>query len=253
MPVGPTVRAAPTPTAPGVGTVGSTVAVVLIVEDDPAQRAALERALSRAGYPVAVAATGTELRELAEHHPAALVLVDLGLPDVDGIELCRRLAVWPGSPIIVVSGDGDERTMVAALDAGATDFVAKPFRREELLARVRAALRERSQRARPPEEVLTVGDVVVDASAHEVTLAGRPADFSARQFSVLEQLMRNEGRLVTHAALTGRPRGEEPTPSELGALRIVISRVRKLLGTGPDRPVIATEAHVGYRLLAPES
>lgn len=227
--------------------------VVLCVEDDPAQRVFLAEHLDAAGYHVVTAADGAAAAAALLDTVPHVILLDLGLPDIDGVELCRRVVEWPGSPVIVVSAERLEDRMVAALDAGARDYVTKPFSPVVLAARLRATLRERAPERRTlTGDVLTLGDVVLDVGAHELRLAGEVADLHARPFAVLEQLLRHEGTLLPYAVLVGRRRGDAVTESETQALRIVVSRIRKVLGTGPDRPVLLTEPRVGYRLVAPE-
>jgi two-component system KDP operon response regulator KdpE len=227
--------------------------VVLCVEDDETQLAYLGEHLDAAGYEVAAAnsAKATDVA-LAEAVPHA-ILLDLGLPDVDGVELCRRLVTWPGCPVIVVSAERFEERMIAALDAGARDYVTKPYSLPLLEARLRAALRDTDPARRTiVGDVLVSGDVVLDSGAHELAIADTSVHLHARGFAVLEMLLRNAGQLLPYAVLVGRRRGEPVTEAETQALRIVISRVRKALGTGPRRPQIVTEARIGYRLVGPE-
>jgi two-component system KDP operon response regulator KdpE len=227
--------------------------VVLCVEDDETQLAHLGEHLDAAGYDVttATSAKATYLA-LAEAVPHA-ILLDLGLPDVDGVDLCRRLVAWPGCPVIVVSAERFEERMIAALDAGARDYVTKPYSAPLLEARLRAALRDTDPARRAiVGEVLVAGDVVLDSGAHELAIDDEPVHLHARGFAVLEMLMRNAGQLLPYAVLVGKRRGEPVTEAETQALRIVISRVRKVLGTGPRRPQIVTEARIGYRLVGPE-
>lgn len=227
--------------------------VVACVEDDQEQRALLAEYLERSGYHVEVASTGAAaVALLADLQPDAM-LVDLGLPDADGVELCQRFSTWPACPIVVISADHREDRIVAALDAGASDYVTKPYSTTVLAARLRAAMRDRDPAQRTlVAEVVELGDLVLDIGAHQVFVEGQLVDLPARPFAVLELLARNEGGLVPFAALVGRRRGEAPTSEDLRALRIAVSRIRKALGSGPHRPIIVTEQRVGYRLLAPD-
>lgn len=227
---------------------------VLCVEDEPGQRAFLTEQLEAAGYHALAVADGASADEaLVATRPHA-ILLDLGLPDVDGVELCRRLAAWPGCPVIVVSAERLEDRIVAALDAGARDYVTKPFSSPVLTARLRAAIRDHSPTRRTlTDDVLRLGDVSLNVGAHELRVAGAPVELHARPFAVLEQLMRYEGMLIPYAVLIGKRRGDRVTNSETQALRIVVSRIRKALGSGPHRPRVDTEPRVGYRLVAPDS
>jgi two-component system KDP operon response regulator KdpE len=227
--------------------------VVLCIEDDAAQRVLLCERLEASGYVVHAAVNGAAAELAVAGVIPHAILLDLGLPDIDGIELCRRLVVWPGSPIIVVSADRLEERVIAALDAGASDYVTKPFSPAVLEARLRAVLRERNPGRRTLDgEVLTVGDLVLDAGSHELIADGERLQIHTRPFALLEVLMRNEGVLLPYAVLVGRRRGDRVTKSETQALRIAISRVRKAIGTGPQRPSVVTEPRVGYRLVGPE-
>jgi two-component system KDP operon response regulator KdpE len=233
---------------------GSLDRQVLVVEDDPTQQQLIADQLERHGYHVEVAASGAAAQQaLGSLHPDAAI-VDLGLPDTDGVDLCRRIAIWPGCPVVVVSGDHDDHRIVAALDAGASDYVTKPYSEAVLDARLRAAIRDRDPAQRTiVADILQAGDLVLDIGAHQAFVDGEPIDLHARPFGVLELLMRQEGALVPLATLVGRPRGTSPTAEELRALRIVISRIRKAIGVGPRRPALLTEHRVGYRLARPDA
>ncbi|HWL41372.1 MAG TPA: response regulator transcription factor [Ilumatobacter sp.] len=232
---------------------GSTDApTILCVDDDPAQRMFLAEHLEAAGYRVVAVADGSgAAAALVDTTPHA-ILLDLGLPDIDGVELCHRLVEWPACPVIVVSADLREHRMVEALDAGAVDYVTKPFSPAVLEARLRVALRERDPARRIVSgDVLRVGDVVLDAGSHEVTVGGVVTHLHARPFALLEQLMRHEGLLLPYAVLVGKHRGDALSEPETQALRIAISRVRKALGAGPERAQVLTEPRAGYRLVGP--
>ena len=233
---------------------GSERTVVLCIEDDAAQRVYLTEHLEAAGYDVITAADGAAASAVLRDTVPHVILLDLGLPDIDGVELCRRLVEWPGSPVLVVSADRLEERMVAALDSGARDYVTKPFSPAVLAARLRGALRDHAPARRTlTGDVLALGDVVVDVGAAELRVDGETVPLHARPFAVLEQLLRHEGVLLPYAVLLGKRRGDPVTESEAQALRVVVSRIRKALGTGPRRPAVLTESRVGYRLAAPES
>jgi len=222
---------------------------LLVVEDDPAMLNVLAAGLGARGYGVRTATTGdAALRALDEEPPAAIV-VDLGLPDVDGIELCRRIRERSAVPIIVVTADGAEDRKVQALDSGADDYVTKPFSMKELLARIRVALRHSAARsAGGPDDVCSVGDVVVDIGHHSVTVADRTVDLTPTEFDLLALLARHPGRVLTHQRLLSEvwgPSGE----GHVEYLRVYARALRKKLVEHPDRPRLVTEPGVGYRLV----
>lgn len=225
---------------------------MLVVEDDEAQSFVLRSTLEARGLKVTVAASGLEaLRFLAVREPQ-LAIVDLGLPDFDGVELCRRIRLIIRSPIIVLTADRDEQRMVTALDCGADDYVTKPYSPEMLMARIRVAMRHAAQLVGSMDATrFAVGDLEVDVEAHLATAGGRPLELSPRQFRLLTALVRNAGLVLTHKQLVMITSvGAIDGPGSDG-LRGAISHLRKRLGTGPDRPRIVTEPHVGYRLLPP--
>ena len=180
---------------------------------------------------------------------ADVVLLDLGLPDGDGIDLCRDLRDWFLNPIIVITAEGDETRLVDALDAGADDYVTKPFSMPELLARIRVALRHLAQRSSPTDpERITVGDLTIDSGAYVAQADGRSLDLTPKEFQLLVLLARNPGRLVRHTTIL-----EQVWRDGVGSpdsLRVHMTKLRKKLGTGPERPQIQTETGVGYRLVA---
>ncbi len=226
--------------------------LVLVVEDDPGLQRLLHTTLELRGLRVVSVGDGAGALRFVELHDPQLVILDLGLPDFDGIELCRRLRATQRCPIVVVTADGDEGRMVAALDHGADDYVTKPFGIEVLMARVRVALRHAAALAASVEEDrLELGDLVVDVPAHLATADGSPIELSPRQFRLLVALVRNEGRILTHQQLAQVAAGDVELATTDG-LRGAMSHLRKRLGTGPRRPRIETEPHVGYRLIAPD-
>ncbi|WP_116996792.1 response regulator transcription factor [Desertimonas flava] len=227
--------------------------LVVCIEDEPHHLRTLAGALCGDGYRVEAAVSASDARDLLEHTTPDLVVLDLGLPDMDGVELCRRLVVWPAAPVIVVSADHDDRTIVAALDAGASDYITKPFASSVLLARVRVALRPTAITPGGRDDVVSVGDLTLDPAAHRVVADGREVELRPSEFDLLERLMRHCGALVTHGSLVGRSRGDDPSATELNSLRIAVSRLRRQLGVGPRRPTIVTEAGYGYRLVPPEA
>ena len=226
--------------------------LVLVVDDEPGIVRALSAALSARGHAVAVAVSGAEALSLAATRSPAVVILDLGLPDIDGIEVCRRIRTWTDTPIIVLTAEGAESRKVEALDEGADDYVTKPFSTPELLARVRVALRHRrvaEPAARPA--VLEVGDLVVDMAAHRVTVAGADVDLTPKEFGLLAALARHPGRVITHRMLLQEVWGPE-YGTETQYLRVYASQLRKKLGDTSARQRLVTEPGVGYRLVAPE-
>ena len=180
-------------------------------------------------------------------------MLDLGLPDFDGVELCRRIRQTQRCPIIVVTADGDEGRMVAALDIGADDYITKPYKPDLLMARVRVALRHANALAGLAEETtFQLGDLFVDVEAHMALADGREIELSPRQFRLLTALMRNAGRVLTHKQLAMVTSADGDEVVNADGLRGAMSHLRKRLGTGVQRPRIITEPHVGYRLVAPD-
>ncbi len=226
--------------------------LVLVVDDEPPMRNLLRIILGTSGMRAIEAASGAEAIERAAEHNPDVVLLDLGLPDVDGIEVTRRLREWMLAPILVVSARGREEDKVGALDAGANDFLTKPFGNGELLARLRVWLRE-TARAAPgsDESVIEVGELRIDLAGHLVHLAGREIHLSPTEFKLLATLMRNRGRVMTHAQLlraTWGPRCEERTQY----LRVYMGHLRQKLEQDVACPrYLLTEPGVGYRLVAP--
>lgn len=223
---------------------------MLLVEDDPAVAEVVATALRARGNVVEVATTGRQALELASAHEPDVIVLDLGLPDIDGADVCRQLRRWFLNPIVVLSADGDEGRKVAALDGGADDYLTKPFSMPELLARVRVALRHRDAVATALDPGgVAIGDLYVDTAAHVATAGGETLGLARKEFALLAVLARNAGRLLTHAYLVAQVWGE-PAVDKTEALRGLVTQVRKRLGEGPERPRLVTEVGVGYRLLA---
>jgi len=229
------------------------VTTVLVVDDEPAMLRVLRVALDARGYQVRTAMTGqAAIDEVATHAPD-LVMLDLGLPDIDGVEVCRRIRSWSEVPILVLSAEGADDRKVRALDEGADDYVTKPFSMPELLARVRVALRHRPSNGTTDEPaVLEVGDVRVDVAHHEVAVAGGAVDLTPKEFGFLALLARWPGRVLTHRMILQEVWGPE-YGSETQYLRVYASQLRKKLGDDPANPRLITEPGVGYRLVAPRT
>jgi len=223
---------------------------VLVVDDEPQIRRSLRVALRANGYAVDEAATGEAALDQAASQPPELVILDLGLPDIDGVEVCRRLREWTQLPVIVLSAHGDEEAKVRALDEGADDYVTKPFSVPELLARMRVALRHAALAADRTGRVLCAGDVKIDLARRLVTRAGSDVHLTPTEYGLLRYLAEHAGRVVTHGQLLRSAFGsgyEDAT----GNLRVYVASLRKKLEADPGQPrVIVTEPGVGYRLRA---
>ena len=223
-------------------------ALVLVVDDEPQILRALETNLRGAGYEVATAATAERALSTAAMRPPDAVILDLVLPDGSGIEVCRELRSWSSAPILVLSVLGDEAEKVAALDAGADDYVQKPFGIDELLARLRALLR----RAAPSgEPVLEIGELELDLEKRLVTVGGRRVQLTPNEFDLLRVLAQNEGKLMTHPAILREVWGPAYS-AESHYLHVYVSQLRRKLEDDPARPrYLLTEAGAGYRLVNP--
>jgi two-component system KDP operon response regulator KdpE len=224
-------------------------AVILVVDDEPAILRALQVLLGGAGYSVETAATASEaLSKAATRLPAAVIL-DLLLPDGYGSDVCRELRKWTGVPILVLSAVTDESAKVAVLDAGADDYVTKPFSGDELLARLRAALRRVSSSGEP---ILEVGDLKIDLERRLVTMVGRVVSLTPTEYELVCLLARHAGKLLTHPTILREiwgPGHEE----ESNYLHVHVSHLRRKLEPDPVRPrYLLTEPGVGYRLANPQ-
>jgi two-component system KDP operon response regulator KdpE len=224
---------------------------VLVVDDEPALLRAVGAALKARDYEVATAGTGQAAIDAIALTPPDVVVLDLGLPDLDGIEVCRRVREWSDVPIVVLSAEGSEQRKVMALDQGADDYVTKPFSTAELLARIRVALRHRKGAAPPDDDaVLRVGDLQVDLARHTVDVGGRKVELTPKEFAFLALLARWPGRVLTHRTILQEVWGPE-YGSESQYLRVYASQLRKKLDDDPVQPRLITEPGVGYRLVDP--
>ncbi len=221
---------------------------ILVVDDEPQFLRALQTNLRGAGYDVATATTAQEALTAAGLQPPEAIILDLLLPDGRGTDVCRELRGWTQAPIILVSAVGEEAEKVAALDAGADDYVTKPFAIDELLARLRAVLRRVEPAGAP---VLEIGDLVVDLEKHSVTMAGEPVHLTPHEFDLLRLLARHEGKLLTHTAILREVWGPA-YQRESSYIHVYVSQLRRKLEPDPSRPsYILTEPGVGYRLVNP--
>ncbi len=223
---------------------------VLMVEDDPNIVDLIRSNLTVRGFDTVVSVDGARVMRQLETERLDIVLLDLMLPGADGIELCRRIRQQSSIGIIVVSARGGERDKVAALHAGADDYMTKPFGIEELLARITATLR-RTRRVEEPESaspVIEIGDLVVDLAKQSVARDGTPIHLTPTEFALLRELVGAPGTLLTHAHLLRRVWGPG-YETETEYLRVYIRRLRSKLGADAERPLIRTEPRAGYRLV----
>ena len=219
---------------------------VLVVDDEPQIVRALQINLKARGYEVHLAGTGTSALKVAAQHPPELVILDLGLPDFDGVDVIRGLRGWTDAPILVLSGRTDQTDKVEALDAGADDYVTKPFGIDELLARMRAVLRRSNVAQDQP--VVTVGGAVVDLAAKRVTLEnGDDIRLTPTEWHLLEVLVRNPGKLMSQRQLLTEVWGPGYETAG-GNLRFYMGQLRRKLEEDPARPKhLLTEPGMGYR------
>jgi two-component system KDP operon response regulator KdpE len=223
---------------------------VLVVDDEPQILRALSANLRGAGYDVATAATGEDALANAAMRPPDAVILDLVLPDKSGTEVTRELRQWSSAPVILLSAVGDESDKVAALDAGADDYVTKPFGIDELLARLRAALRRSTSSGEP---VLEVGELKLDLEKRLASFNGRTLTLTPHEFNLLRYFMQNEGKLLTHPAILREVWGPQ-YHDESHYLHVYVSQLRRKIEPDPARPrYLLTEPGAGYRLVVPES
>jgi two-component system KDP operon response regulator KdpE len=228
--------------------------LVAIIEDELPVRRFLRASLKGEGYRVAEAETGQEgLRIVTQENPAVVIL-DLGLPDRDGLEIIEEVRGWSGVPILVLSAREQERVKIRALDLGANDYLTKPFGIGELLARVRVAIRSRARTSdldQPERTTFQIGDIEVDLLSRQVTRGGEKIKLTRLEFELLRVLAVNSGRVLTHRFLLQEVWGPHMT-AEHHTLRVFISSLRKKLEKDPNRPeFILTDQGVGYRLVCP--
>jgi two-component system KDP operon response regulator KdpE len=224
---------------------------ILVIDDEPQILRAMKTILLEKKFRVTTASRGEEGLTLAAANPPDLVILDLGLPDMSGMEVCSRLRAWTQVPILVLSVRDSEHDKVAALDSGADDYLTKPFGIEELLARLRVALRHasRAQRQSGHDVVITAGPLVIDLPRHVVTRDGAEVKLTATEFKLLGYLAANAGRVLTHQAILTHVWGE-PEADQVEYLRVYLRQLRKKLEANPAQPVyLLTEPGVGYRFV----
>jgi len=217
---------------------------ILIVDDEPQITRVLRTALSTQGYSLRVASNGVEGLEAAHEWKPDLVITDVSMPEMNGVEFCRELRAVSQVPIIVLSVRSQERMKIEALDAGADDYVTKPFSIQELEARVRAQLR-RKNAATDNRPVLTLGDFVIDIPQHRVTVRGQEVHLTPKQFDLLHELAKHPGQVLTHRALLHAVWGANADQPEY--LRVNIGQLRKKIEATEEPRYILTEPWIGYR------
>ena len=219
---------------------------ILVVDDEPQLTRVLRRSLTTQGYDVRIAGDGDFALQTFHDWPAALVITDLAMPNMGGLELCRRLRKISPVPIIVLSVRGEEGAKVEALDAGADDFITKPFGMDELLARIRATLR-RAPAANSSSKILEVGDFRIDLDAHSASQQGKELRLTPKEFDLMVHFLRHAGKVLTHRTLLGAVWGGDYT-EQTEYLRVFIGQLRKKIEPEPSTPrYILTEPWIGYR------
>jgi two-component system, OmpR family, KDP operon response regulator KdpE len=225
---------------------------ILVIDDEPQILRALRTILTEKKFQVTVANRGEEGLALAAANPPDIVILDLGLPDMDGIEVCARLREWTQIPIIILSVRDGERDKVAALDKGADDYLTKPFGIEELLAHVRVALRHSAQLKGRKESVVKAGELVIDLARYIIKRGSVEVKLTATEFKLLAYLASNTGRVLTHRSILTQVWGEAEA-DHVEYLRVYMRQLRKKLEADPERPkYILTEPGIGYRFIADE-
>lgn len=218
---------------------------VLLIEDDPTITDFMEVVLAKEHYHVTIATTGMEALHVFQEDSFDLILLDLGLPDIDGIELLKIIRKRLATPLIVISARNNEHEKVKALDLGADDYVTKPFGMNELLARIRTAFRHRKQEELP--SVITNGELTLDTESQLLTKAGEPIHLTKNEYRILLVLFQHLGKVVTYRGLTSEVWGPYGTDSQV--LRVNMSNIRKKIEKNTIRPeYLITEIGVGYRL-----
>jgi len=225
---------------------------ILVIDDEPQILRAIRTILTEKQFQVTTASRGQEGLTLAAAHEPDLIILDLGLPDMDGVDVCTRLREWTQTPIIILSARDSEHDKVVALDIGADDYLTKPFGIEELLARVRVALRHSIQHKGEPSRVVKAGSITIDLAWHIVKRDGEEVKLTAIQYRLLSYLAGNHGRVLTHQNILTSVWG--PSNAEhTEYLRVYVRQLRKKLEAEPERPQhILTEPGIGYRFIADE-
>jgi two-component system KDP operon response regulator KdpE len=222
--------------------------LLLLVEDELPIRRFLMTSLAAEGYRVAEAETGEKALRLAAQQPPDLVILDLGLPDMDGQEVLQRLREWSQAPIIILSARDQEREKITALDSGADDYVSKPFSTGELLARIRVALRHTARAGNAESSIYACGDLRVDLAAHRVHVKDAEVHLTALEYKLLATLVRHAGKVLTHRFLLKEVWGPQQV-HETHYLRVFMATLRRKIEVDSAQPrYLLTEQGVGYRL-----
>ena len=225
-----------------------TKSLVLVIDDETQIRRLLTTTLEANEYSVISAASGAEAITLSAQHRPAMTILDLGLPDMSGQEVLRRIREWSDAPVIILSVQDDDAGKVSALDAGADDYVTKPFNSSELLARIRVALRHAAKKEEPA--IYTAGRLLVDLSTRRVTMNGHEIKLSATEYNLLRFLVRHAGKVVTHHHLLREVWGPGHE-NDTHYLRVYIAHLREKIEDEPANPkIVLTESGIGYRLVA---
>ncbi|HKD74704.1 MAG TPA: response regulator transcription factor [Ktedonobacterales bacterium] len=220
---------------------------VLVIDDEYEIGQVLQLGLARAHFTVHWAATGQEGMDLVTRWHPDLILLDLTLPDIDGLTLCRQIRAWTTVPIVILSVRSATHDIVTALESGADDYVTKPFHMDELIARMRVALRHASQEPSDRGERIEIGDLVMDLASRQVTIRGQAVHLSPTEYDVLAMLARYAGRVVTHQALLSAVWGPQFVDA-VHYLRICMAALRRKLEVNPSQPrLLLTEPGIGYR------
>jgi two-component system KDP operon response regulator KdpE len=225
---------------------------LLVVDDEAAILRAVSTGLRVRGYEVLTAQSGEAGLASAAYDAPDLIILDLGLPDLDGVEVCRRIRSWTDTPILVLSAHGSEDRKVEALDEGADDFITKPFGMAELEARLRVALRHRARATSgSADPLITLGELVIDLAARSVSLRGEPVTLTPREYALLAFLARHAGKVLTHRMLLEAVWGPDHR-EETHYLRVYANHLRRKIEDDPARPrILLTSPGVGYQLVAP--
>jgi two-component system KDP operon response regulator KdpE len=221
--------------------------LILLIDDEPQILRALKTILSANRFRLATANTGEQGIALAVSQEPDLIILDMTLPDMDGLEICEQIREWSRIPIIILSVRDNEKDKVAALDKGADDYLTKPFGIEELLARIRVALRHSEQSLGNKQSIITAGPVVIDLARHIVTRSDQELHLTATEFKLLSYLAAHADRVLTHQAILSHVWGFEDI-DHVEYLRVYIGQIRKKLEINPDEPqFLLTEPGIGYR------
>ncbi len=225
---------------------------ILIIDDEPQILRALKTILTARHFKVSLASTGEQGLVLAATQSPDIIILDLSLPDMDGIEVCDQIRQYSQVPIIILSVRESERDKVAALDKGADDYLTKPFGIEELLARIRVALRHSVKSLGNTQSLIVNGPITIDLARHIVTLDGQEVHLTATEFKLIAYLAANADRVLTHQSILRHVWGEADA-DHIEYLRVFIGQLRKKLEVNPDQPLlILTEPGIGYRLVTGE-